>query len=171
MGTSPFHGVVSAVRWNDRLFVACGLNGLKVFAMGDGEPKLMACLDAFPAFDLALKGDLLAIAAGERGIVLLDAATLQPIKLLTTPFPVHALRWRDGLLTGLSATSRPAIAHFADLAPPLRLSGWVDLGGSVCYKKSGCTRAERWAGASGQRVGRGWTRVQPSLLCPILSPA
>jgi hypothetical protein len=119
MGTSPFHGVVSAVRWNDRLFVACGLNGLKVFAMGDGEPNLMACLDAFPAFDLALRGDLLAIAAGERGIVLLDAATLQPIKLLTTPFPVHALRWRDGLLTGLSATSRPAIAHFADLAPSL----------------------------------------------------
>lgn len=114
MKTAPFHGVVSAARWNDRLFVACGLNGLKVFAMDDDEPKLVAALDTFPAFDLVLKGHLLALAAGERGILLLDAMTLQPIKVWATPFPVHALRWRDGTLTGLSATSQPN-AHFTDL--------------------------------------------------------
>lgn len=115
MKTAPFHGVVSAARWNGRLFVACGLNGLKVFAVDDDEPKLVACLDTFPAFDLVLKGHLLALAAGERGILLLDAMTLQPIKVWATPFPVHALRWRDGRLTGFSATSQPS-AHFTDPA-------------------------------------------------------
>ncbi|MFA0733257.1 MAG: hypothetical protein HZLCBSQH_001951 [Candidatus Fervidibacterota bacterium] len=113
MRTSPFHGVVSAVRWRHRLFVACGLNGLKVFAVQNGEPQLLACLDTFPAFDLALKGNLLAVAAGERGILLLDVMTLQPLKVWATPFPVHALRWQDGILTGL-----PAISQL----PPLKFS-------------------------------------------------
>ena len=113
MRTSPFHGVVSAVRWRNRLFIACGLNGLKVFAVQNEESRLLACLDTFPAFDLALKGNLLAVAAGERGILLLDVMTLQPIKVWATPFPVHALRWRDGILTGLSAIGQ---------SPPLRFS-------------------------------------------------
>ncbi|GBC97595.1 hypothetical protein HRbin17_00083 [bacterium HR17] len=112
MRMSPFHGIAGAVRWGSRLFVACGLHGIKVFEIGGEHVRLIACLDDFPAFDIALRGNILAIAAGERGVVLVDARSLQPLKVWKTPFPVHALQWKENDLTGLSGCNPSTAVRF-----------------------------------------------------------
>ncbi|MER3500098.1 MAG: hypothetical protein C4295_01225 [Candidatus Fervidibacterota bacterium] len=104
---SPFNGVAGAVRWGTRLFLACGQDGLKVFELRDGVAELVAHLTDFPAFDLALRDNRLAVAAGERGVVLLDVQTLRPYRIIATNFPVHSVRWNNGSLTAHAATVSP----------------------------------------------------------------
>lgn len=102
--TAPFYGIAGAVRLDKRLFIACGLNGLKVFELKGNSAELVASLTNFPAFDLALRDGFIAIAAGNKGVVLLDAQNLRPIQTLTTNFPVHSITWNKGKLVAHSAS-------------------------------------------------------------------
>ncbi len=97
--TAQFNGISGAMRWGKRLFLACGLDGLKVFELNGDRVELVAHLTDFPAFDLAVRDGLVAVAAGRKGVVLLDAQKLSPIQILTTGFPVHSVTWNEDNLT------------------------------------------------------------------------
>lgn len=91
--TAPFNGISGAVRWGKRLFLACGLDGLKVFELNGDRAELIAHLTDFPAFDLVFRDGFIAVAAGKKGIVLLDVESLRPMRVLATNFPVHSISW------------------------------------------------------------------------------
>lgn len=91
--TAPFNGISGAVRWGNRLFLACGMDGLKVFELNGDKAELIAHLTDFPAFDLVFRDGLIAVAAGKKGVVLLDVKSLRPTRVLTTEFPVHSISW------------------------------------------------------------------------------
>lgn len=102
--TVPFNGIAGAVRWGKRLFLACGLNGLKVFELKGDKAELIANLTDFPAFDIALRDGFIAVAAGNRGVVLLEAESLRPVQTLNTDFPVHSITWNRGKLIAHAAS-------------------------------------------------------------------
>ncbi|MCS7187109.1 MAG: hypothetical protein N3B10_01070 [Armatimonadetes bacterium] len=102
--TAPFNGIAGAVRWGKRLFLACGLDGLKVFELHGDEVKLIAHLTDFPAFDLALRDGFIAVAAGKKGIVLLDTDSLRPMRILLSNFPVHSVSWSRNRLVAHSVS-------------------------------------------------------------------
>ncbi len=101
---APFSGISGAIRWGNRLFLACGSDGLRVFELRGDETKLFAHLTEFPAFDLVLRNGFIAVAAGKMGVVILDAASLRPMKTLITDFPVHSIVWNKGNLVAHSAS-------------------------------------------------------------------
>lgn len=94
--TAPFNGIAGAVRWGKRVFLACGSDGLKVFELNGDKAELVAHLTDFPAFDIALRDGVIAVAAGKKGVVLLDAESLHPLQVLSTDFPVHSITWNRG---------------------------------------------------------------------------
>ncbi|MCS3919244.1 hypothetical protein Q2T83_11635 [Fervidibacter sacchari] len=96
---TPFSGIAGAVRWGKRIFIACGQDGLKVFELNGDKAELVAHVTDFPAFDLVLRDGHLAVAAGKHGVVLLDAQSLKPIRVLATTFPVHSIVWDSEHLT------------------------------------------------------------------------
>lgn len=100
--TSPFSGIAGAVRLGKRIFLACGLDGLKVFELNGDKAELITHLTDFPAFDLALRDGFIVVAAGERGVMFLDAENLRPVRILTTDFPVHGVAWNKGKLVAHS---------------------------------------------------------------------
>ncbi|MFN3422924.1 MAG: hypothetical protein ACK40X_14520 [Armatimonadota bacterium] len=102
-GTASFNGISGAVRWGNRLFLACGSDGLKVFELKGDEAKLFAHLTEFPAFDLVLRDGFIAVAAGRKGVVILDAVSLHPTKILITDFPVYSVVWNKDNLVAHSA--------------------------------------------------------------------
>jgi len=90
---TSFNGIAGAVRWGKRVFLACGHEGIKVFELNGDKAELVAHVTDFPAFDLVLRNGHLAVAAGKHGVVLLDAQTLKPVRVLATTFPVHSIGW------------------------------------------------------------------------------
>lgn len=110
-GTAPFNGISGAVRWGNRLFLACGLDGLKVFELKGNEAELFAHLTEFPAFDLVLRDGFIAVAAGKKGVVILDAVSLHPVKILTTDFPVHSIVWNKENIVAHAVSLRSNQRH------------------------------------------------------------
>jgi len=96
---TSFNGIAGAVRWGKRVFLACGHEGIKVFELNGDKAELVAHVTDFPAFDLVLRDGCLAVAAGKHGVVLLDAQTLKPLRVLATTFPVHSIVWDSDHLT------------------------------------------------------------------------
>jgi hypothetical protein len=90
---TSFNGIAGAVRWGKRVFLACGQEGIKVFELNGDKVELVAHVTDFPAFDIVLRNGYLAVAAGKHGVVLLDARSLMPIRVLATNFPVHSIVW------------------------------------------------------------------------------
>lgn len=101
---APFSGISGAVRWGNRLFLACGSDGLRVFELKGDEAKFFAHLTEFPAFDLVLRDGFIAVAAGNKGVVILDAVSLRPTKILPTDFPVYSVVWNKDNLVAHSAS-------------------------------------------------------------------
>ena len=89
---SPFRGIAGGVRIGTRLFLAHGQEGLMVFDLRNGVPELVAHLREWPAFDLAVRKDgFLAVAAGQKGIVVLHPTTLRPVRVIATKAPAHSV--------------------------------------------------------------------------------
>lgn len=119
MSRKLFNGIAGTARWKKRLFLACGRGGLKVFEEADGDGfECIAELTGYHAFDVLICGDLIAVAASQKGVIFLDPKTLRPVHAFPLPFPVHSLRLRQGHLVAQACLPEKGDLHALIPLPP-----------------------------------------------------